>query len=79
MNVDLVVKSLQVLEQGVNLATKNGAFANAKDVSSLVSALEVLANYVKVTEDEKETVKDCEKEDCPSKETKKASTKSRGA
>jgi hypothetical protein len=48
MNRELVVKSLQVLEQGINLATSKGAFQNAKDVSSLVSALEVLANYVKV-------------------------------
>ena len=56
MNLELVQKSLKVLEQGLNLATAKGAFQNAKDVSSLVSALEVVTNYVKVNEESKASV-----------------------
>lgn len=56
MNTEIVEKSLKVLEQGINLATAKGAFQNAKDVASLVSALDVLNNYVKVMENAKEAI-----------------------
>lgn len=43
---ELVEKSLKILEQGVNVATAKGAFANAKDVASLVNALDILGSFV---------------------------------
>lgn len=51
MNADLVNRSLQVLEQGLNLAVANGAYKSAKDVSSVVNALEIVTAYVKSSQE----------------------------